>query len=478
MKNHALYISAACLLSLTAPAFAQENSSWKDKIDLDTRLTLQYITEENTDLGTANQDMEDSFSQQLQVMMGVNFTEDLYGFVHGRGLHIDGETGSEDDSGASVSTDQDFLELRELYLHQKNIGAEPWSVQLGRQRIREPRALWWNSDNDAVRVHYNTTLLNGFVAASQNLSSYRSNTDSDFREDDEDRFRVLGEASYQYKYQHFIEGRFLYEDDHSGLESTGSLVNALNRDNEDQQLGWAGVRLTGQFDNPIPAAASIKYRADVMGVAGEEDMLITAAGPTPATRRVTGSTNRDVLGWGMDAGAIVDPGEKGGTAITVGYAFGSGDEGGTGTDHAFRQTDMQGSSSRIGLERQQQKNYGEVLRPELSNLHVVSAGAAYPVTEATDISATYFYYRLDEDAGGLRSSGISAPLNGTDKSLGQGLDLILNVRVDEEFQTKIPLTDSTNFRVVAGSFFPGNAYGPADDEAAFRLFTEIRFRFR
>lgn len=476
-------IGATVVLCVSSPAMAQDTAhlqgpNWLDKINTDVRVTLQYITEENRDLGTSGDEMEDSFSQQIQLLTGVDFTEDFFGFFHGRALNIDGETGFEDDSGQSVGADQSFFELRELYVQKKNLaGIVPLSLQVGRQRVREPRALWWNSDNDLVRLNYNSTLLNSFIAAGENLSSYRSNTDSDFREDDEDRFRILGESSWQYKYNHFLEGRFLYENDHSGLESVGSLVASGNRDNEDQDLIWAGVRAAGEFRNPSSAAARIKYRADLMGVSGEEDMLTTAGTADPQLRSVTGSSSRDVLGWGLDAGAIIDPMNEGGFVFSFGYAFGSGDDGGSGTDSAFRQTDMQGNSSRIGLERQQQKNYGEVLRPELSNIHVLSAAAAYPVTKATDFSLNYFYYRLDEKATPLRSSGITAPVNGSDKSIGQGLDLIVNVNVDEEFGVNVPYADSTDFRFVAGSFFPGDAYEPSNDNAALRLFTELRFRF-
>lgn len=469
-------MAAMALLCVSGPALAEDG--WKDKVDVDARLTLQYIAEEDTDLGTTAENGSDSFSQQLQLLTGVDFTENWFGFFHGRALNIDGESGFDDDTGNSISANQSFFELRELYVEKKNLfNVLPLSLQVGRQRIREPRALWWNSDNDAVRLNYNSSLLNGFVAVSENLSSYRSNTDSDFRQDDEDRLRFLGEGSWQYRYNHFLEGRLLFEDDHSGVEAPGTIVNVANRDIEDQELAWAGIRATGSFLN-MPAAHMLKYRADLIGVYGEETNITSVAGPGTDQRTVTGSMDRDVRAWAFDGGAIVDPASEGGAVFTLGYAFGSGDDSaGTGTNHEFRQTDMQGSSSRIGLERQQQRNYGEVLRPELSNLHVLSAGGAYPVSDATDVSLTYFYYHLDEDATSLRSSGVSAPLNGTDKSVGQGLDFIVNVNVGEQFDVDLPFAKRTDFRFVAGSFFPGDAYEPGASEDAYRLFSEIRFRF-
>lgn len=469
---------ALCSFAISAPAQAQETGDWSDRITVDTRLTLQYNMQENMDLGTASEDREHSISEQLQLLLGAELTENINAYFHGRALNIDGSASFDDEDSGAVSTAEDsFLELRELYLEKEELfGMLPLSLQVGRQRVREPRSIWWNSDNDLAKVSYKTTLLNGFIAAGENLTSYRT-SDDDFLHDDEDRFRTLGELSYQYRYGHFIEGRFLYEDDHSGLESTGSIIDASDRDNADQNLLWAGVRAAGIIEGDGPASF-IKYRADIIGVGGDEDALLSAAGPGSDSRTVTGSRERDVRAWAFDGSLIADPATRGGTVVYGGYAYGSGDDNpNDGTDEEFRQTDIQGSSSRTGLERQQQKNYGEVLKPELANLHVLHAGAAYPVTDSTDLALTYFNYHLDEDATRLRSSGISSPLNGTDDFVGEALDFMVNIDLDDQFEFALPFTRDVDFRLVAGSFFPGHAYSPNDSEEAFRIFSEIKFRF-
>lgn len=474
IRKTLLSTAALCLLH-AGSALAQDK---KDKFEVDVGLNFQYIGLESPDLGTGNSDFESSFSEQLQLAAGANFTDDLFGYFYGRALNIDGDSGFDDDeNGSSVSAEQSFLELRQLYLKKSNLfNVTPLSLQVGRQRVRETRAIWWNSDNDLVRLNYDSTLLSGFVAAGENMASYRTGEGTDFMEADEDRFRTLGEVSWQYRYNHFLEGRFLYEDDHSGLEPVGSVVDANDRDNEDQNIAWVGVRAAGDVLKPVDMMGRLKYRADVIGAWGEEDLLTTAAG-APGTRTVTGSRTRDVRAWAFDGGITADPGAEGGVVLTAGYAFGSGDDNpADGTDGEFRQSDMQGSSSRVGLERQQQKNYGEVLRPELSNLHVLTVGAGYPVTDATDVGLTYFHYRLDENATGLRSSGISAPMNNTDKDVGQALDFAVNVDVDDEFGLKNAYAKDIDFRFVVGSFFPGDAYGAGDHEA-FRFFSELKFKF-
>lgn len=466
--------SAFVFLFMIVPAHAQES-----RFDIDTRLTFQYITEDGLDLGTAANDSEDSLSEQLQLLIGADITEEFSAFFHGRAINVDGQSGFDDDTGRTIGTEQAFLEMRELYVTKSNLlGVPPLSLQVGRQRLREDRALWWNSDQDLVRLNYNSTLLSGFLAAGENLSSYRTGRGDDYLQEDQDRFRTLGQISWQYVYNHVLEGRFLYEKDHSSLESAGTVIDINDRDNEDQNLVWFGARAAGSFAQAPLALGKLKYRADVIGVSGEEDIVDSTAGPGLTQRTVTGSRQRDVSAWAFDGTVNLDPASEGGIIFTAGYAFGSGDGDPTsGTNNAFRQSDMQGSSSRIGLERQQQKNYGEVLRPELSNLHILMVGAGYPLTDASDIGVSYFNYQLDENAVRLRSSGISAALNNTDKSVGQAVDLFVNVDVDDELNLKAPYTEDIDFRIVGGSFFPGDAYSPGASGEAFRLFTEVKFRF-
>lgn len=464
-------ILSALINFLPLSAKAQETSK-TDKVEVRGQAIFQYITEEDRDLGSSGSGTNDSFSEQLQVSVKATPLENTTLFFQGRALNIDGEAGFDDDTGETESLEQSFLELRELWVRWDQLGGMvPLGLQVGRQRLREPRSLWWNSDFDMVRLNYNTTLLNGFIGAGEELSSYRTENNNDFENDDEDRFRTLGELSWQYKLNHFIEGRFLYEHDHSGTHDIGDVIDDDGQDIEDLDVVWAGIRATGSFQEPHASISSFKYRADLIGLAGESEN--TAYSDTGV---VTGTDDRDVRAWAFDGGVTVAPKVTGGVVFAAGYAYGSGDDG-SGTDNQFRQTDLQGSSSRIGLERQQQKNYGEVLRPELSNLHILSASVGIPVTEGTDVNLSYFNYHLAEEDGDLLRSGVSAALNGTDKDVGQAADFIINVDVDKELDLKSAYIDGINFRVIAGSFFPGDAYSPNDDEEAYRLFTELKFSF-
>jgi alginate production protein len=223
---------------------------------------------------------------------------------------------------------------------------------------------------------------------------------------------------------------------------------------------------------------AFKYRGDIIGLWGDVDTLTSAAGPGIDRRTVTGATNEDLSAWAFDGTLTFDTALPLQPVLVAGYAFGSGDGApGNGTDHNFRQSDLHGGNSRYGLERAAHKNYGEVLRPELSNLHIITAGADFPVTPAADIGVTYFNYHLAEQASGMRSAGITAALTGADEDIGQAVDVVLNVDVDEQFGAKPALVDDIGFRFIVGSFFPGDAYGVNEGEDAYRVFTEMKLRF-
>ena len=470
-----VYMTSGCLLlSAAIPSAAMAEDTALD-INIKHQLSLQYTGEENDDLGANNEDWKDSFSQQFQTQVDADITEDLSAFAQGRVLNIDGESGFDDDTGESIGVDQTFFELRQLWLMQRNLfGVVPLGVQAGRMRVGEPRGLWWNSDFDMARLRWDSTLVNGFVGIGEEMTSWRSTTDNDFREDDQDRFRALGEASWQYTHNHFLEGRFLYEDDHSGHERAGTVISAADRDDSDLEAVWAGVRAAGASDSGT-FFGPLQYRADLVSLFGDDDMQtsVPAAG---GGRTITGSRSRDVEAWAFDGMVIAKPHER--VAVTGGYAFGSGDDDpADGTDEGFRQTDLDGNFSRMGLQRSSQRNYGEVLRPDLANIHVLTAGADYALTEFSNVGLTYFNYRQDEEAAAVRGSGLTVNPNGMDDDIGQAADLTLFVNVSEEFSVAVPHVDDIDFRFVAGSFFPGDAYDPNDGDAAYRVFSELKFRF-
>lgn len=477
--NSRIALSSIYIILLATVSLTSARAEMPE-IKIKSGVKAQAAYENDMDLGTADQGSTDSEVLEGKVTVSGKITDKISTNIEARAVKNYGEGGSIDSETGEAQGQEDFAELRQYWLQYKGLTDElPLSLRVGRQRVREDRSLWWNRDLDAASLIYDATLLSGFLTVGQNLREYRTSGDS-FNEDDQGILRILGQTSWQWKQGHFFETRVAYQDDHSGLNHVGYSLEAGDRDDSDADLLWAGIRTTGQFgcSNDCEGQDRIGYRADVIYLTGSEDLETTGAGVN-GLRTVTGSSDQDVSAWAADVGLDVPVPVAGVTPVlTFGYAFGSGDDNpADGDDNAFRQTGLDGNTSRLAGASSTSYNYGSVLRPDLSNIHILTAGVVLPVFTASDVSAKYHYYRLSEDATSLATSGITAPLNGSDKDLGHGIDVMLNVDVSEEFGIKRRGFDNIDFKTTLGAFKAGEAYGSADDETALRGQMDLSFRF-
>ncbi|MCB1592145.1 MAG: alginate export family protein [Alphaproteobacteria bacterium] len=444
-------------------------------------LKAQALSSNDLDLGTADTNGTDSQSLELKAKLEGDLTHNLSFLLEARGVKNYGEGGSIDTDTGEVSGRDDYLELRQYWMEYHGInGLQPLGIRVGRQRFREDYGLWWNRDFDAVRLFYDATLIKSFLAVGQNLGEYRTSGDA-FNNDDEDILRVVGETSWQWKLDQFLEGRVLYQNDHSGLEDIGDRLNADDYDSQDADILWFGVRAAGTLpeSRDLPAVKNTKYRVDLIGMVGSEDRLTTTAVGVNE-RLVTGHEDSDLSAWALDAGLDVPVTLFPNVApvIHVGYAYGSGDsDPNDNDDHAFRQTDLDSNSSHLAGFPSSINNYGSVLRPDLSNLHIATAGVEVPVTKALDISGFYRYYALADADAALPSNGIDASVNGRDSDLGQGFDLIVNFDVNEQFDYDPVVADKINLKTTLGGFRAGDAYGDAEGETAVRAQIDLNIKF-
>jgi hypothetical protein len=319
-----------------------------------------------------------------------------------------------------------------------------------------------------MRLQYSTKTLRGFLGFGEALSSNKTVKDS-FRAEDRGRFRLFGESSWQWKPDHFLEARLHYQSDHSGTGEAGDVIPLEKRDDEDMQAAWAGLRAAGTNNFASGLLEKFKYKIDLMGVSGKEDNVTTTAGPTSQTRTIRNVDRQNVRGWAFDTQfnfALKAPLHPN---ITLGYAYGSGDGNGGNTDNAFRQTGLQSNASRLGLASGSVYQFGEVLRPELSNLHILTAGIGVPLKDYGDLSFFYHYYELADTATELRRAGINAALTGASRHLGQEGDVAFNLDLGK----MMSMERAMKLRTSAGVFDAGAAYGPADDETSVRFFTEL-----
>lgn len=202
--------------------------------------------------------------------------------------------------------------------------------------------------------------------------------------------------------------------------------------------------------NREPVWAGLRYY-------GEPRRGLTAWGELA---RMTGEDKHEPLeAWAVDLGGTLRlAGTPGSPALTAGYALGSGDESGAdGTDRTFRQTGYQDNSARLGG-LASAYYYGALLDAELSNLRVLTLGAAARPLHDASIEVLWHRYHQHHPDDEVNGDLIDPPArpSGVSDDIGWGLDFVLAAP---------RLWGSLRASWTTGIFEPGEAYAPRRDRA-------------
>jgi alginate production protein len=328
------------------------------------------------------------------------------------------------EAGRSKPSEDVHLDLVELFLWLRSLPGG-FSLQVGRQRFEDERQWLYDEELDAVRLRFRR----GPVALELSLSQ-----DALVPKDVLNPRRGDGINNY-----------VLYAS-YNPLEDLVFDAYAIVRDDqsspERRRPVFVGLRSRGE---PIE---DLDYWLDVGYVGGWE-----------------GSTR--LHGWGIDLGATYEFQVALKPALTLGFAYGSGDGNpGDHTDRSFRQTGLQENESDFGGATDF-KYYGEVLDPELSNLAILTAGVGIRPSDKFSVDLVYHFYLQPHSAAFLRDAGIDAEPSGRSRRLGSELDLIVGLQ---------DIYDRLEVRAVAGYFSPGTAF-PERDGGAWIVRAEVQFRF-
>jgi alginate production protein len=154
-------------------------------------------------------------------------------------------------------------------------------------------------------------------------------------------------------------------------------------------------------------------------------------------------------------------------AFTLGYAQASGDDSlKDGVDSAFRQTGLHNNKWRFfGVNRF--RYYGELFRPELSNLNVVTAAVGFQFLKNSSVELLYHRYRQTKVADSMRDVRIDADLTGESRALGHEFDLVFGFREWAHLDLSVALA----------TFKAGSAYGSFASKRANSLLFELTYNF-
>lgn len=370
------------------------------------------------------------------------------------------------------SRDDKFLALHEFWVDYSGLTVYPGeSLRLGRQRIRSTDGLWWDSNIEALRWRFDTTLLTAHAGVAQRFSDYRSDLD-ELAPQDEDRRHFMADINYQWRPGHWAGLKLHHSDDSGSLANTGENLDALSK-TYNGQLTWLGAELNGEFYTDRPQSP-LSYWASATWLSGEIDSLRSAT--QGGQRVVSGRDSQDLNAWAVDLGLRWNIDEHWRLGSTYSRTSGGADD---NSSQQFVQTDLQSNRSTFTGTHASLNRFGEAYRGELNNLQAVSLFGGWKLDRDYDASLVYHrFWRVDGNQDS--ANGLQARLVNGDKDLGQELDLVLT-RYFNKGQMPAQLgwlgAQSALVRFRGGVFFPGDAFASGSDSSMYRAVVDFVWRY-
>jgi alginate production protein len=327
------------------------------------------------------------------------------------------------EANGSQPSEDVALEVKEAFIWLRSLPGG-FSLQLGRQRFEDERQWLYDEELDAVRLRFEHAALAIELSASR---------------DGLGRKDLLSSAE-----RDRINNYVLYASYRLPRETTLDAY-AIVRDDQDvhgRRPIFVGLRSRGE---PIE---DLDYWLELAYVGGRDD-------------------SKRIGGWGVDLGATYEfqVGPK--PSLTLGFAFGSGDQTpDDSTDTSFRQTGLQDNEGDFGGATDF-RYYGEALDPELSNIAIFTAGVGIRPSDKFSLDLVYHYYLQHRAAPALRNAGTDAEPSGRSRRLGSEVDFIVGLQ---------EILDHLDARVSVGYFLPGAAF-PEASGGAWVVRAEVQFRF-
>ncbi|MCF6251764.1 MAG: alginate export family protein [Methylococcaceae bacterium] len=396
----------------------------RDRIRLDTEAQLELFYSWNSNL---------AFFLEGQV----NYQQDLY-----RG-----------NNGTRKSENE--VKRGESWIFWGDIFNSSLSLQIGRQNFRESREWWWDDDLDAVRIFYNRPFFHFEAGIAEQFFSL-STLDNGIPAEEEKLLRILSRISWTWASKQTVGLFFLHQNDHSRQDSIGKLIRDDDLDPVDGKVTWVGLRTLNKFSTSNHG--KFDFWMDGAWVHGDEHNIEFDDSGIEDISVVKNIEDNDFEGWALDVGLTWEIPFSWKPSFTIAYALGS---------REFRQTGLQDNNDRFGAVSRF-RYYGELLRPELSNLQIWTAGATLPFLQNSSVSALYHYYRQVDAQTFLRNGRIGpAPPNGISPSIGHEWDLIVALEEWNHWELEF----------VTAIFKAGSAYGKKSSNIAVDMVFKVNYNF-
>ncbi|WP_179137795.1 alginate export family protein [Candidatus Entotheonella palauensis] len=410
-----LMIGILLIAALLSPAHAMSFSALPDWLEIEAQLEIEVTREQNFDLAPPPSETLHVLRPELQLATSIRPGPGIDGFLLLELAHafdLQDETDNDELTHAEITVKEAFITITGQALLRI-----PLSIQVGRQSLEDEREWWYDDELDAIRLIFHVSrfrleaTLARFALYDEDLANSQGADDTDF----------------YHLYAQYAFGSFF----------TLAAYGLIQDDNkpEGERPAFLGLRVSGVVE------PGLRYWLDAAHVRGK-------------------SEGQRLRGWGLDVGFLYTFDLVTQPLLMFSYAFGSGDDTPeSSTNTGFRQTGLQGNSASYESVTDIQY-YGELLDPELSNLHIFTAGLGFRPFEEASVTVLYHIYRQHTPSDELRDVAIDAEPTGLSPDVGREVDVVGGWAPDP-FELKL----------IFGAFFPGNAFEP---EAQNAFFAECR----
>lgn len=444
------------------------------QMDWRLKATVAGVADGGRDLGLTDADNTQEAYFDTTPWLHLQFSQDWAAFVRVRAYAPTGSLlqSGDDDNNESASK-KAFVGLKEAWFEYGGLTSYPGeALRIGRQRIRNDDAQFFDEDIDAARWIFDTTLVDADLGAARQFNTYRTD-DIDVPLDQDQRTYTFGSLAWDWAARQRIGFRVVHANDDNHLQDAGEPIDASQRDSSDQ-LTWINAHLDNHpYDWQQLQPVSYWLSATYLGGGRDRNETTVLSDPLSGQSSVvTGPrVHDDVKAWAGEAGLRVQVG--GPVQAGVAYAYSSGDDAGDGQ---YQQTGVQSNYSRFTGTRTQIYRFNDAYRPELGNLQ---AASAFVSTNAGAWDASLIYNKLrrpDADAP-IVSDSLRVTPSVAAHDLGQGVDLVLTRYFDitgAGAATAYTPDDTGDSAIrLRGSWFdPGHAYGD-DAKSDYRVVLEF-----
>lgn len=350
----------------------------------------------------------------------------------------------------------------ETWIQFNNLAGSGFGTRIGRQNFSDKREWWWDADLDSIRAYYQVSDLLFEYSLAEELVSV--STDSDIDPEDDRVRRHLGRIKWEWARKQRLELFLFKHDDRSPTPKEDMVLPGDKEDEVDADLSWIGLRSMGRFKQK--KLGRFKYWVDTGFVQGEET-IIDFDDLDDKTIVVDEADKYDVEGWGFDIGVTWISKLTGEPRFTLSYAQGSGDKDRkNGTNRNYQQTGIHDNNGKFGGV-DSFKYYGEVLRPELSNIRISTLGVGLSLLDSSSVEFLYHNYNQVYAADEIRGSKLRIDPDGDSRDIGNEVDIVLGL---EEWK-------HLEMELVLGVFKAGDAFGKNAGDTAKTAIFKLKYNY-